>query len=95
MSGSIPDIYINYDLINKISGVIDAENGVFSNSLSLAETDNLSTIPAKYNIDICVSDVNSVRKMVSDNLILDKSMWETYGKLMQEVDSNMVGTKQS
>lgn len=93
MSGSIPDIYINYDLINKISGVINEENGVFSNSLSLAETDSLSTIPAKYNIDICVSNVNSVRKLVSDNLILDKTMWETYGKLMQEVDSNMVGTK--
>jgi len=93
MSGSIPDIYINYELINKISGVIDAENGVFSNSLSLAETDSLSTIPANYNIDNCVSDVNSVRKLVSDNLILDKTMWDTYGKVMQEVDSNMVGTK--
>ena len=93
MSGSIPDIYINYDLINKISGVINEENGVFSNSLSLAETDSSSTIPANYNIDICVSDVNSVRELVSDNLILDKTMWDTYGKLMQEVDSNMVGTK--
>lgn len=93
MSGSIPDININYDLINKISGVINEENGVFSNSLSLAETDSSSTIPANYNIDICVSDVNSVRELVSDNLILDKTMWDTYGKLMQEVDSNMVGTK--
>ena len=78
MSGSIPDIYINYDLINKISGVINEENGVFSNSLSLAETDSSSTIPANYNIDICVSDVNSVRELVSDNLILDKTMWKTY-----------------
>ena len=93
MSGSIPDININYDLINKISGVINEENGVFSNSLSLAETDSSRTIPANYNIDICVSDVNSVRELVSDNLILDKTMWDTYGKLMQEVDSNMVGTK--
>ncbi|MBO4702343.1 MAG: hypothetical protein J5625_06775 [Lachnospiraceae bacterium] len=93
MSGSIPDIYIQYELIGHNSGVINEENGVFSNSLSLAETDSLSTIPANYNIDNCVSDVNSVRKLVSDNLILDKTMWDTYGKVMQEVDSNMVGTK--
>lgn len=93
MSGSIPDIYINYGLINKNSIALREESGVFSESLSLAETDSLSTIPANHNIDNCVSDVNSVRKLVSDNLILDKTMWKTYGKLMQEVDSNMVGTK--
>lgn len=90
MPGDTWVLAISYELADSFSSALETEIGVFSNPLSLTSDDNKSTITANYNITNVINDANDIRGMLSNNLTLDKKMWDANKRILSDSDMNAI-----
>ena len=77
---------ISYELADSFSNALGTEIGVFSNPLALTSNDDKSTITANYNVTGMINDVNDIRAALSNDLSIDKKMWDANKKILDDAD---------